>query len=68
MNQVRHEKQAITSLIKDLCEKPSSLSTASRYTVLNGAIYLGAGVLLILWPGVTQTLLMERALSEASRG
>ena len=50
---------AVASLINDLCEKPSSLSTASGYTVLNGLIYLGTGVLLILWPGVTQTLLME---------
>jgi hypothetical protein len=39
-------KHAVTSLINDLCEKSSSLSTASRYTVLNGLIYLGAGVVL----------------------
>jgi len=59
MNQTLSHKHAVTSLINDLCEKPSSLSTASGYTVLNGLIYLGTGVLLILWPGVTQTLLME---------
>jgi hypothetical protein len=49
------------SLIKDLRDKPASLSTASRYTVMNGFIYLGFGALLIAWPGVTQTIFMDRA-------
>jgi hypothetical protein len=49
------------SLIMDLLDKPASLSTASRYTVMNGFIYLGAGALLIAWPGVTQTIFMDRA-------
>ena len=49
------------SLIKDLLDKPPSLSTASKYTVLNGIVYLGCGALLIAWPGVTQTIFMDRA-------
>jgi hypothetical protein len=49
------------SLIKDLLEKPTTLSTASKYTVLNGAVYLGAGALLVVWPGATQTLFMDPA-------
>ena len=49
------------SLIKDLLDKPPSLSTASKYTVLNGVVYLGCGALLIAWPGVTQTIFMDRA-------
>jgi len=49
------------SLIKDLLDKPASLSTASRYTVMNGFIYLGCGALLIAWPGATQTIFMDRA-------
>jgi hypothetical protein len=48
------------SLIKDLFEKPSSLSTASKYTVMNGVVYLACGALLIAWPGVTQTIFIER--------
>jgi len=64
----RLDKRAVSLLIKDLLEKPSSLSTASRYTVLNGVIYLGAGVLLIAWPGLTQTLLMERAFVGSEQG
>ncbi len=42
------------SLINDLFQQPSTLSTASKYTVVNGAIYLGIGVLLVGWPGVVQ--------------
>jgi hypothetical protein len=49
------------SLIEDLLEKPASLSAASRYTVMNGVVYLGCGALLIAWPGVTQTIFMDRA-------
>ncbi len=49
------------SLIKDLLDKPPALSAASKYTVLNGFVYLGCGALLIAWPGVTQTIFMDRA-------
>lgn len=49
------------SLIKDLLEKPPILSTASKYTTMNGFIYLGCGALLIAWPGSTQTIFMDRA-------
>jgi hypothetical protein len=51
----------VTDLINDLFERPANLSTASRYTVMNGLIYLAAGVLLIVWPGAVQSLFMERA-------
>ena len=49
------------SLIKALLEKPPSLTTASKYTVLNGFIYLAVGFLLIVWPGVTQTIFKDPA-------
>jgi hypothetical protein len=49
------------SLLKHLLETPPRLSTASRYTVLNGIVYLGSGTLLMVWPGVTQTVFGERA-------
>ena len=44
------------SFISDLSEKPASLSAASKYTVMNGYIYLGLGGLLIVWPGAVQAL------------
>ena len=47
------------SLIKDLLDKSPELSTASKYTVMNGALYLGTGVLFIAWPGVVQTVFMD---------
>jgi hypothetical protein len=47
------------SLIKDLLDKPATLSAASRYTVMNGVVYLGCGALLVAWPGAIQALFME---------
>jgi Na+-driven multidrug efflux pump len=47
------------SLIRDLLYRPPNLPTASKYAVINGVIYLAAGVLLIAWPGATQTLLRD---------
>jgi hypothetical protein len=35
---------------------------------MNGVIYVGAGVLLIVWPGATQTLLMDRAFVGDEQG
>ena len=49
------------SFINDLLEKPANLSTASKYAVINGFIYLGVGALLIVWPIVVQTLFRDRA-------
>ena len=49
------------SLTTDLLDAPLSLATASKYTVLNGVMYLGCGALLIAWPGITQTIFMDRA-------
>jgi len=49
------------SLINDLLEKPSSLSVGSKYTAMNGLLYLGTGALLIAWPGAVQTLFMDPA-------
>ena len=47
------------SLISELLEKPASLSAASKYTVMNGFIYLGAGAMFIFWPGAVQTLFRD---------
>jgi hypothetical protein len=49
------------SLIKHLLEKPPTLSTASKYTAMNGVVYLGVGTLLAAWPGVTQMLFKDPA-------
>ena len=56
------------SIIKALLEKPPSLTTASKYTALNGFIYLAVGLLLIVWPGVTQTLFMDRPFAAHEEG
>jgi hypothetical protein len=56
------------SLVSALLEKPSTLTSGSKYTTMNGVIYAGAGVLLIVWPGATQTLLMDRAFVGDEQG
>jgi hypothetical protein len=48
-------------LLTDLLSKPTRLSNASRYTVMNGVFYIGAGGLLIVWPGATQAIFRDRA-------
>ena len=49
------------SLIKDLLEQPGDPSITSKYTVMNGVIYLGIGVLVIIWPGMVQTIFRDAA-------
>ena len=56
------------SLIKDLLEKPPNLSTASKYTTMNGVIYLATGARFIAWPGVVQTIYLWIQLSSGTRG
>ena len=51
----------IKDLLKDLLAAPPALTTASKYTALNGSAYLAAGTLLVLWPGVIQTLFRDPA-------
>jgi hypothetical protein len=51
------------SLLSDLLAKPTALTPASKYTVLNGVGYLGAGVLLLVWPGITQALFRDPAFA-----
>ena len=49
------------SPLESVLERAGDLSTSAKYTALNGIIYLAGGALLILWPGATQTLLMDKA-------
>jgi hypothetical protein len=49
-------------------ERPADLPTASRYTVVNGLIYLALGVLFIVWPGVVQALFIDRAFIGDEQG
>lgn len=47
------------SLITDLKNSPPALATSSKFTLLNGVIYLAAGALLLIWPGAVQTLFLD---------
>ena len=46
-------------ILRQLIGKTSALTAASKYTVLNGVVYLVAGTLLIIWPGAVQTLFRD---------
>jgi hypothetical protein len=48
-------------LMKDLLERPFDQAIASKYTAMNGFIYLGIGALLLIWPGVVQTIFRDAA-------
>jgi hypothetical protein len=56
------------SLLNILAEKSANLSTVSKYTAFNGLIYLGLGVVLVLWPSMVQTLLRDRAFMADEQG
>jgi hypothetical protein len=47
------------SLIKDLLERPFDQAITSKYTAMNGLIYLGAGTLVLIWPGMVQTIFRD---------
>jgi hypothetical protein len=47
------------SFSSDLLETPPSLSAPSKWTAMNGLIYLGLGALFVTWPGAVQTIFMD---------
>ncbi|MBL8018075.1 MAG: hypothetical protein JNM27_00295 [Leptospirales bacterium] len=47
------------TILKALFEKPANLSAASRFTALNGVLYIASGLVLVVWPGIAQSIFME---------
>jgi len=47
------------SLITYLLERPFDQAITSKYTAMNGVIYLGAGTLVLVWPGMVQTIFRD---------
>src|SRR5262245_3826757 len=56
------------SLIGTFLERPANLCIASKYTAMNGIVYLSIGALLILWPGAVQTIFRDRAFVGDEQG
>ena len=48
------------SFTSDLLEAPPGLSPESKWTVMNGFVYLALGALFIVWPGSIQTIFMDK--------
>lgn len=44
------------SLLKHLKESPTPLPASSKFTIVNGILYMAIGALLLVWPGAVQTL------------
>ena len=49
------------SLMKDLLERPFDQAITSKYTAMNGLIYLGFGALVLVWPEMVQTIFRDAA-------
>jgi hypothetical protein len=49
------------SLFNDLFARPGDLPNTSKYTMLNGVMYLGIGLGLLAWPGMVQTIFKDAA-------
>ena len=47
------------SLLDTLCDSPPVLPISSRFTILNGIVYMGAGALLMFWPATVQILFFD---------
>jgi len=48
-------------LIEDLLERPRDLSLASKYTAVNGVMYLALGAPLVIWPRMVQVIFRDAA-------
>jgi len=49
------------SLRNDLLAHPGELPITSKYTAINGLIYLVSGAFMIVWPGAVQTIFRDAA-------
>jgi hypothetical protein len=47
------------SLFGTLCDTPLVLSNSSKFTIVNGVLYMAAGSLLMVWPAAVQALFFE---------
>ena len=46
-------------LLKDLLGAPGTLSVASKYTIVNGLIYLASGLVFVVWPAAVQRVFLD---------
>jgi hypothetical protein len=46
-------------LLRDLLRAPARLPVASKYTIVNGLIYLASGSVFVIWPAAVQQLFLD---------
>ena len=64
----RNDNGSGMSLIESLLDSPAGLPLSSKFTTLTGKAYLCAGSLVLVWPGVVQTLLFESEFAGREAG
>jgi hypothetical protein len=57
-----------TSFSTALLETAPNRPPVSKFTSMNGLVYLGAGALLMVWPGAVQTLLFDAPFAGHEEG
>jgi hypothetical protein len=45
--------------MENLLQRPFDKAITSRYTAMNGLIYLASGSLVVIWPGIVQTIFRD---------
>ena len=56
------------SLLRTLMDRPPTLSKASRYTAMNGVIYMVSGTSMLLMPDVVRSIFMEPGFTGREEG
>ena len=46
-------------LLRDLLAVPARLPAASRYTIVNGFLYLASGLVFVVWPAAVQRVFLD---------
>jgi hypothetical protein len=58
----------VMQLVRDLFGKAPEQSAVSRFLALNGAIYIAAGAILVMWPGSMQAVFGDAAFVGREQG
>jgi uncharacterized protein YjeT (DUF2065 family) len=54
-------RDIVKQLLRALSEAPATLPRGSTYTIANGFMYVGSGLLLLIWPAAVQRLFLDAA-------
>ena len=55
----KKKRKVNMSLLGCLCDSKPDLAISSKFTIVNGFVYMAAGTTLMIWPGAVQTLFLD---------